>query len=362
VNHVSVLIAAALGSLALSGCNTPTATCPPVGAVGNAGERVLTVNGHEVGAKELDLVFRRMQIPEEKRADYAWTTGGKHVAEEYALATLLYERALKENILDDPELQLQLAFLERQFLSSAMRDRLAKAAVTDEAIQKWYESKKDVFEKPEAKVRQILVSTAPLADSMLERLKKGEDFAALAKAHSIDQETAPRGGELGWIKEGEDRNIGKEVLAAGKGDLLGPIESRLGFHVVEVLEKRELTPLEDVKPLASMALANEEATRVLEDMRQSMTLKWDREPEAGSAPAGGAMPPAGGDGASPHGAPGEGGAPPPPQHGAEGGAPPPQHGAPAGGDAASPHGAPAGAASPHGGAPAGSAAPHGAGG
>ncbi|MEZ4240663.1 MAG: peptidylprolyl isomerase [Myxococcota bacterium] len=334
----TVLIAA----LALAACNNSpggASQCEPTGAIHDAGERVLTVNGTPVGEKELELVFKRMNVPEEKRGDYAWTRSGKHVAEEYALATVLYQRALDEHILDDPDLQLELAFVERQYLSSVMRNKLAHAAVTDEAIQRFYDENKDVFLKPEAKVRQILVPNKPLADSMVERLNKGEDFAALAKAHSIDQESAARGGELGWIKQGENPNIGEQVLAGQKGEILGPIESRLGYHVVEIEDKRDLTPLEDVKPLAAMSLANEEAARVLEEIRGQMEIKWDKEPEAG----GGEMPPA--DGA-PHGpgGPADGAGMPP------GGMPP--GGMPPGGG--SPHGPP-----PEGGAPSDGGSPHG---
>lgn len=320
----------ALALVGWCGCNNDTATTPTVdpvaastlGAIPDPGETVLTVNGTPVGTRELDLVFRRMRVPDEQREKFAWSRGGKHVTEEYALATVLYQRALAEGVAQDPEVALQIAFATRQILGSAMREKLAHAAITDEGVKAYYDANIDRFNKPEVHLKQIAVTSASMAQSMIDRLKQGEDFAILAKAHSADQATAARGGDRGWVHESDLPEFGKEVFAAPEGAVLGPIEGREGFFVFQVVGKRDSTPLEDVRPAAEAQLSNTEMTKVIEEMRKSMKIEWVVQPEGGGPldpnEAGNAAPPGG---APPAGAPPADGAqaPTPPQHPSAGG-------------------------------------------
>lgn len=261
-------------ALALAACPAEAPPAPVPGAIQDAGEVLLTVDGTPVGRAELGLVFERMG----KDASYADTKAGRHVAEEYALATALYQKALADKLHEDPKVALQIAFAARQVLASAEREKLAKAAVTDAKIQEYYEQNKARFEKPEVKLRRILVGSESLAKELISRIQQGEDFGAVAKAHSMDA-NAPKGGEMGWVKRHEAPEIGEAVFAAKKGDLLGPIEGRLGFHIVEVLDARDRTPLEEVRPEAEQQLTHAEATRVIEELRKSIKIEWTSPPK-----------------------------------------------------------------------------------
>lgn len=304
--------------LALAACNTPSATGPVPGAMNDVGEKVLSVNGTPIGNKELELVFRKMRVPEDQVAEFAWTPGGKRYTEDYALATVLYQRALEEKLIDDPAVQMQLALATRQVLASAMREKLAKSTVTDAAIAEWYEKNKVRYEKPEVHARQIRVATADEANEILARIQKGEDFAAIAKEKSADAATAPKGGDMGWFKQNENP-LGDAIFAAEKGAVLGPLEGRQGFVIVEVLDKRDKTPMDEVKPEAAAQIEHAESTKVMEELRKSLTFEWVKEPAAGPAPGMSphgthAMPPPGrGPGAEPGMAiPARGGPPKPP--------------------------------------------------
>lgn len=294
--------------LGLAACNPPPPAAPPPtpGTIAEPGETVMTVNGTPVGGRELDLVFHRARV--NPAAD---PRSAKHIAEEYAAATLLYQKGLEQKVYDDPVVQLQMAFAVRQVIAAAARDELGKSAVTDAAVDQWYQQNKARFDKPEVKARMILVPSESQAKDLVERVKKGEDFAALAKAHSVDPRTKAQGGDLGWFKEQEVAEIGDDAFGAKKGDLLGPIEGRLGFYVVEVQDRRDATPLEEVRPEAEAQLAHAEGVRQIEQIRQAMKIEWIK--PLPDAPIGAAMPlglPAGhpetpGGGAPPHG----GGAP-----------------------------------------------------
>ncbi len=76
------------------------------------------------------------------------------------------------------------------------------------------------------------------AQEIVSELRDGADFAQMAVAHSADQR-ALQGGDLGWRKAGQLPSLfAEQVLAASKGEVLDPIRSASGFHIVKVTDKR----------------------------------------------------------------------------------------------------------------------------
>ena len=71
------------------------------------------------------------------------------------------------------------------------------------------------------------------------RVQAGEDFSELASAHSQDITTSLKGGELGWISEGQLEPAFDTLLAQlPLNEVSEPFESSMGWHLVEVLERR----------------------------------------------------------------------------------------------------------------------------
>jgi peptidyl-prolyl cis-trans isomerase C len=278
-------------ALALAGCGTPAGDASHVpGAIPDRGETVLTVNGTPIGRKELDVLFRRMRVPEDQLDGFLTTARGRQVAEDYAMATLLYERAVAQNLHQDAQTQLELAFTERQVLANRMKEQMSEAAVTPEAIDKWYADNKARFDKPQVKLRQILVATEEEAKDVMARLEKGEDFTALARSVSKDTRSATKGGDLGWVRKHENPQIGEAAFAAEVGKVQGPVQSRLGYHVFEVLEKRDSTPLDDVRPQAEKQLAQTEGAKQLEALKKEAKIEWAPGMEPPPLPEPGALP------------------------------------------------------------------------
>src|SRR4030067_649228 len=75
-------------------------------------------------------------------------------------------------------------------------------------------------------------------------VEAGENFGDLSSVHSLDLSTRPGGGDLGWFAEGQLTTPELESAAFGMnpGDLSQVVQSDLGFHIVEVLQ-REPRPL-----------------------------------------------------------------------------------------------------------------------
>ena len=84
------------------------------------------------------------------------------------------------------------------------------------------------------KCSHILVEKQSHALAILERLKKGEKFAELAKELSIDTGSGKRGGELGYF--GRGKMVKPFELAAFKlaiGEISEPVKSEFGYHIIK---------------------------------------------------------------------------------------------------------------------------------
>jgi peptidyl-prolyl cis-trans isomerase D len=75
------------------------------------------------------------------------------------------------------------------------------------------------------------------ADSLLQEIRQGADFAELAEQYSMDQATAPEGGNLGWIKRGEMVESLTDTAFFSQTGAVKMVQSQYGFHILEVLEK-----------------------------------------------------------------------------------------------------------------------------
>ncbi|MBU0957523.1 MAG: peptidylprolyl isomerase [Nanoarchaeota archaeon] len=82
----------------------------------------------------------------------------------------------------------------------------------------------------------ILVKTEHEANEILEKVKGGESFEKLAEEKS-ECPSGKKGGGLGWFGRGQMvAEFDKACFNAKKGDLLGPIKTQFGYHVIKILD------------------------------------------------------------------------------------------------------------------------------
>ncbi|MBK8020187.1 MAG: peptidylprolyl isomerase [Chloroflexi bacterium] len=107
-----------------------------------------------------------------------------------------------------------------------------------------------VLDQPVSQVhaRHILVATRDEATALLVRLRNREDFAALAVAFSLDSTTNLLGGDLGWFTQEEllEPDLARIAFELEPNQIAGPVETGLGFHIIQTLEK-EVRPVADEK-------------------------------------------------------------------------------------------------------------------
>ena len=224
---------------------------------------------------------------------------------------LIYQQGLKQNInIDSATIDRELDHIQTQFpdkklfLAALAAQRLtfdvlkknikktlvkeefvranivSEVQVTDDKVKSFYDKNKDTFIKPETfKISHIYVSIpAPgdgEADSPEDRakakeildwvknearkkidlaslsLKSGESFTSVAKEFSEDPKTSEKGGDLGFLMKNQTLpEVSSAMVKLKVGEISSVIESSLGFHIIQLTEKKESHPiaLAEVKP------------------------------------------------------------------------------------------------------------------
>lgn len=109
----------------------------------------------------------------------------------------------------------------------------------------------------QTRARHILIRTDELTSEedavrrlrqLKMRIQGGDNFAELARGHSNDTVSAADGGELGWVSPGELVPEFEEVMnSLNPGEVSDPFQTQFGWHIVQVLERREHDSTEDIK-------------------------------------------------------------------------------------------------------------------
>lgn len=259
---------------------------------------VAVVNDEPITQSELDINF--MPIYEQYKKTYHGEELQKKLTEARASVLtqlvddkLIYQEAVDRGVtVSDDEVMEKINELRERFASDAdFKDQLYKQGLSMKMLKKrfteqiaafklhqyevvskviispydmetYYQGHLDLYTVPErVKVRTIMVKKNPAVEAvadtrlrmeaLMERQRKGESFADLAREAS-DESHAADGGALGFVKRGEMiPKIDQAIFQASIGTVTDIIESEIGFHVfyVEVKQEKAVRAFDEVKDM-----------------------------------------------------------------------------------------------------------------
>jgi len=260
-------------------CAVVATACGEVPGKGTQGKVLATVDGEAI--TEATLLKEVEGLPPYVRPILETPAGRARFLESVITRDLLMREALRRGIDRRPDVANQLSMKRKSILLEALlRDVASKApGLSDEALRRIYDSSPEQYRIGErVKVSHMLFRDKGRAAEMLRRAKSGEPFEELMK------ELAGRDGEvaadLGDIERG---NFVKEfeaaAFAAAPGEVVGPVKTTYGYHVVKVYAKRPagIRGFDEVKPQL-LAEQRENAQReafetLVAGLRKSSTVR-----------------------------------------------------------------------------------------
>jgi peptidyl-prolyl cis-trans isomerase C len=198
---------------------------------------IAKVNGVEIHESDLtmaeeDMGQQAQQLPPDQKRE-------QMVA--YLADVILAAKAAEEKkVPDKKEFKSRITFIRNKLLMETLLQDVGKAAVTPDTMKKVYEdAKKQMGGEQEVRARHILVPTEDEAKAVLAEIKKGTDFAELARQKSKDPGAAAEGGDLGYFtKDQMVPEFAEVAFKLDKGQVSDPVKTQFGWHIIKVEDKR----------------------------------------------------------------------------------------------------------------------------
>ncbi|HVR37450.1 MAG TPA: peptidylprolyl isomerase [Thermoanaerobaculia bacterium] len=194
-----------------------------------------------------------------------------------------FEDSLRKSGLTRAEMEARLrdTLITNKVFSRELRNR---EDLSDRELRERYDREKEHYRLPErAHLREIVIIRPETAAKLSEAQQKAKDVTAAAKQPGTDfsklastmsdSGTRDKGGDLGEVGRGELLpDLDKAVFAATAGSILGPIETKSGWHIIKVESRlpSEVPAFESVKDRLRRDASDETFQRDLKAYMESL--------------------------------------------------------------------------------------------
>ncbi len=169
-------------------------------------------------------------------------------------------------------------------------------AIDDAQVEADFQANADEYRREErVRARQILLLIGNSRDAEQARaeltalqgqIQAGADFAELATLYSEDPASKDNGGDMGYFARGEILpEVENVAFASTPGEVVGPIQTSFGLHLIEVLDKQAggLPPFEEIKEQVRGRMLNERAVQVAAEKAAALATAATSDDDTGSA-------------------------------------------------------------------------------
>ena len=245
--------------LVLNACdNTPTE------------EQVATINGEPITVKEYQNI-----LDARFGTAIARNTAERKQAIDYLITRkLLIQEAQHQQLDKNDNVALAIKLSREELLIRALTSKyLQDNPVTEQDAKNRYEELK---KEHEYKVSHVLLPLEAQAIQFIADIKKGKSFKRIARKHSLDLDSAKRGGSIGWLNR---HSIAPEIYSAAaeliKGEVSAtPVKSDYGWHIVrrDGSRKTQLPPFHKHKQKMLERVHRERIDTLIDHLRKKATI------------------------------------------------------------------------------------------
>jgi len=250
---------------------------------------VAKVNGQEIYQSEIEQKLRNIfESQDEKVAVPAIENLPKEVLDilikETYLDKELSKLAKRSDLMKDKKVKERVAAAESKILRQSYIDSVLEKEVTEQKVSaKYAEISSNLAGKKEYSIFHIVAKSKEEAGKIYKEItakKKSIRFSDAAKKYSIDQESAERSGDLGFVLE---ENMIKEIADAianlKQDEISAPIQTKFGWHWVKFSEVREAQPLpfdsvkQNLREQLEQEKTNEIEAKIVKDAKVKIVIK-----------------------------------------------------------------------------------------
>lgn len=201
-------------------------------------------------------------------ADFSAMTGGSENVSE-----ILQRAGFRD------EKQLRDIVREKQTVQLLVEQLVKEIDINRDDVAAFHKKVKQRLATPEKVcLRQIQVDSKSAAQELMSRLGNGADFEKLAREVSTDVGTADRGGVMGCYEknsEGPDAILAEAAFDSDEGNIVGPVRSGKGFHILQVYDRRKahVPDLDEVYDRLERELAHKKLTERIASLRRESGVK-----------------------------------------------------------------------------------------
>jgi peptidyl-prolyl cis-trans isomerase C len=264
-------------------------SCPVSAAEPSSDRVVAKVNGAEIRMSDLAIAERDIgaqNLPpkdEDKKRDLLLNYLTDMI--------LVTDAARAERSFEIEDIKRRVDFARKKVLMDKMLAQAAKDAVTDEAVRAAYQDLVKQFGNQvetritdipfrvfDPKVKEQVAAAETSAEKAIERLNKGETFAALAKELIENKLLKEKGGDLGYLSPEQLALLGlsDEVSKLKVGEYSRkPMKTVLAWHVVKVEDRRQRKPpeMESLRPQLEAFVVRKAQLDFMTDLRSQAKVE-----------------------------------------------------------------------------------------
>ena len=256
---LSTMVAAALlGSLALSA----------------SAQNIAIVNGKAVPKTRIDALVQ--QVSQSGRPVTPEMEG--QIKEEVIAREVFMQEAQKRGLDASDGFKQQMELARQTLLIRELFGEYQKTnPVTDDEMKAEYDKFAAANGGKEYKASHILVATEAEAKAITSQLKKGGNFAAIAKKSSTDKGSGAKGGDLDWANPSSYvKEFTEALILLKKGQTTDtPVKSQFGYHVIRLDDERQaqLPQFEEVKPEIAKQMSQQKLLAFQQELRAAAKVE-----------------------------------------------------------------------------------------
>ena len=184
---------------------------------------------------------------------------------------LVVEDAIESGLTQTEEFQK----LYREFVFQHSIGQMFKTInVTDEECEAYYNENKEQFKEEMIRAAHILVEEEEQANELLAAIEGGADFHELASANSKCP-SGSRGGDLGDFGRGQMvPEFEQAAFALNIGEISGVVKTQFGYHLIKLLDKKDVVPFTDVKGQIQQYLTSKKQNEMYSNFTQGLKSKY----------------------------------------------------------------------------------------